>query len=43
VRARRSPVHIAPNLFAEQAIYMTSKKSLTDRTTIGSNKRALGD
>jgi len=37
VRARRSPVRLAPNLFAEQAIYMTSKKSLTDPTAVGSN------
>jgi homoserine O-acetyltransferase len=43
VKVRRNPVRFAPNLFAEQVIYMTSKKSLTAPTAIGSNTSTLGD
>jgi homoserine O-acetyltransferase len=43
VRTRRSPVRLIPNLFAEQVIYMTSKKSLTAPVVIGSNTASLGD
>ena len=43
VKIRRDPVRFAPNLFAEQVIYMTSKKGLTAPTAIGSNTRTLGD
>ncbi len=43
VRARRNPVRLTPNLFAEQVIYMTSKKILTAPTAISSNTPTSGD